>query len=225
MCLNTSTDDPTEVPDWDATVTYSAGDTVTRTAVVYQSTVDLNLNNTPTGVAPWLVIAGTQPDRRQGQNWLRLNCTAVSKPVIYPLGTGPGYQSTSRNVFMLPFGYLRRAPQDPKGGRNSFLGGPGGNWSDDWDVQDQYIITNSDPVIVLRFVADISDVTKMDSMFCEGLACRIAFEVCEPLTQSGTKLGNIAQSYDKFMGEARVVNGIETGPTEAPEDDFITVRR
>lgn len=225
MVLNPSGDVPTTVPAWDATVTYNKGDTVTQTAVVYQSTVDLNLNNTPTGAAPWLVIAGTQPDRRMGQNWLRVNCTAVSKPVIYPIGSGPGYQSTTRNVFLLPYGYLRKAPQDPKGGMNSFLGGPGGNWEDDWDFQDQYITSDCDPVLVLRFAADVADVTRMDSMFCEALACRVAFEVCEPLTQSGTKLGNIGQSYTMFMGDARAVNGIETGPTEPPEDDFITVRR
>ena len=77
---------------------------------------------------------------------------------------------------------------------------------------------------VYRFTADVQDVTKMDDMFCEGLACRIGLEVAEPLTQSGAKIGTISQEYKTFMSEARIVNGIETGPTEPPEDDYVTCR-
>jgi hypothetical protein len=48
--------------------------------------------------------------------------------------------------------------------------------------------------------------------------------VCEPLTQSSAKLGTIAKMYDTFMTEARIVNGIETGAEEPPEDDYVTCR-
>ena len=78
--------------------------------------------------------------------------------------------------------------------------------------------------ILLRFVADIQDVATFYDMFCEGLGSRIAAEVVERLTQSQNKLGAIMGAYNKFMVEARIVNGIETGPTEPPEDDYITCR-
>jgi hypothetical protein len=44
------------------------------------------------------------------------------------------------------------------------------------------------------------------------------------LTQSTTKVEQIEKLYSAFMGEARTVNGIETGATEAPEDDLVTCR-
>ncbi len=65
----------------------------------------------------------------------------------------------------------------------------------------------------------------MDPMFCEGLSCRIAIEVCEPLTQSTSKLAGITAEYKQFMGDARQVNGIEVGPVEPTEDEFITCRQ
>jgi hypothetical protein len=54
----------------------------------------------------------------------------------------------------------------------------------------------------------------MDPMFCEGLGARIGLEICEPLTQSDSKLSTISQIYKTFMGEARAINGIEQGPVE-----------
>jgi hypothetical protein len=54
-------------------------------------------------------------------------------------------------------------------------------------------------VILLRFVADVQDVPRMKTMFCEGLAARIAIEICEPLTQSTAKLGSITAAYTKVM--------------------------
>jgi len=94
----------------------------------------------------------------------------------------------------------------------------------DWNFEGDYITSRSSFPIMLRFVADIIDVRSMDPMFCEGLAARIASEIVERLTQSTSKRGGILATYNKTMGEARVVNGIETGPTESPEDDYVTCR-
>jgi hypothetical protein len=66
---------------------------------------------------------------------------------------------------------------------------------------------------------------QFDPMFVEGFGSRIALETCEPITQSTEKLKAIAGEYKTFMGEARTVNAIEQGPTEPPEDDYITCRR
>lgn len=219
-----NTDDPTAVAAYDPAVIYKRGDTVTYLATVYQSTQDLNVGNTPTGAAPWITVPATQVDRAQGRNWLRLAATVQSIQIIYPIGAGPRNQSTTRNVYRLPAGFLKQAPQDPKAGSVSFLGAPSGMSYGDWDFQGDYIVSRDTQVIVLRFVADISDVTKMTAMFCEGWSCRIAAEVCEPLTQSAEKLGTIASAYKTFMGEARMSNAIEIGSEEPAEDDYLTCR-
>jgi hypothetical protein len=78
--------------------------------------------------------------------------------------------------------------------------------------------------MLFRFVADLADPTKFDPMFVEGFAARIALEVCESLTQSTEKLQAITVKYNTFMVEARLVNGIETGATQPPEDDYVACR-
>lgn len=219
-----NSDNPTMVADWVSTATYNLGDTVTYSSVVYQSAIDLNVGQTPTGTGDWIVVPGTQVGQQTGQNWLQLGGTVKALRFLYPLGTGPSTQSATRNVFMLPNGYLREAPQDPKAGSFSWLGASTALTYDDWELQDNYIVSRRIDPIVFRFVADISDVTMMDPMFCEGFAARLAMEVAESLTQSESKLNAAASSYGRFMEEARTVNGIETDSTEPPEDDWITCR-
>ena len=228
MALAQTNDVPTTTAVWAATNYYNAGDTVTGSdAAIYQSKIDFNLNINPVGDAGvhWATTpVANQPDQRAGQNWLKLDATIKAISFVYPMGSGPAFQPETRNIFFLPYGFLRECPQDPKAGSVTFLGGPTGNQYNDWVFQGGFIITRCQNLIMLRFAADIADVTQMDSMFCEGLSCRIAGEVCESLTQSTSKLQAIAAEYKMFMGEARAVNGIEQGPVEASEDSFISVR-
>jgi len=228
LTLAQTTDVPTTTIAWAATTYYNAGDTVTGSdANKYQSKIDLNNNIDPVSDAGvhWATLpVANQPDTHAGQNWMQIDATVKSLTFIYPVGAGPSFQTNTMNVYFLPYGYLRQAPQNPKAGSNTFLGGPSGNQYNDWQFQGAQLLTRQSGVLILRFAADIADVTLMDSMFCEGLSCRIGIEVCEPLTQSVSKLQGITAEYKTFMGDARAVNGIEAGPVEAPEDDFISCR-
>lgn len=224
MVSNNSVDPTAGPPAWSATTIYNKGQTVTQSATVYQSTIDLNLNNTPPS-AQWQTLPGTQPDEEIGSSWLKLGAaTVTSIQLIYPLGSGPSSQTATRNVFVLPNGFLKKAPQDPKQGGVSYLGSPSGLGYDDWNEEGNYIVTREVFPIILRFAADVAYVPFFDTMFCEGLAARIAMEVCEELTQSAEKINVALGAYNKFMGEARIANGIETGADEPPIDDWISTR-
>lgn len=192
-----------------SSVSYYAGELVYQGATVYFSLQNNNTDAPPS--AKWMTFT-TAP--------------TLSLPnFIYPIGAGPFTDTATRNVYRLPVGFLRQAPQAPKAGSTSFLGAPSGLSYNDWEFGENYIITIDSGVIVFRFGADVADPTQFDPMFVEGLAARIAFEVCEPLTQSGSKLQAIAGEYKQFMSEARTVNGIEEGPTQPPEDDYIECRK
>ena len=156
--------------------------------------------------------------------WVPLYASLVSFNFVYPLGTGPLSQEMTKNIFRLPANYLRRAPQDPKAGINSFLGAPSYNQLNDWEIEGKYLTSQQGTPIILRFVADVTSVREMDDMFCEGLAARIGVETCETITNSTAKQSTCNSAYLKFMGEARTVNAIETGPVEPPEDSYITCR-
>jgi len=238
--LNTNQTPTSSAANWDASVTYGAGAAVTGSdGVRYTSVGAGNLGNDPTLTSPaswtntgiltpwttvftggtgslkWLQIGGTEFPFGVGLTTLN---------IVYPLGSGPATQSSTRNVFRLPAGFLRQAPSDPKAGSSLYLGAAWGLDYTDWLFEGNYIVSVEVNAILLRFVADTVDVPNMDPMFCEGLGARIGLAICEPLTQSGSKLELIAKIYEKFMSEARTVNGIETGPEESPVDDFIACR-
>lgn len=182
------------------------GDGGADTTTVYRSLVSANSDTPPTA------------------NWLSLGAVSAALNILYPVGAGPVSNSDTRNVFLLPGSYLREAAQDPKAGAISFLGAPGGSSPNDWNLENGMLVSQTDSVLVLRFAASVTRVPSMDPMFCEGLAARIGLEVCEEITQSAEKLKTISGAYGRFMAEAREVNGIEIGPVESPEDDYILCR-
>jgi len=224
---------------WSSVTTYAINNPVTGSdGVRYTSIAGGNLNHDPvstvgfwtnTGIlTPWTTVftGGTG-----SVNWLQIGgaefpfgVTVEPLNIIYPLGTGPTVQSTTRNLFRLPAGFLCKAPQDPKAGSVSWLGAPTNRNYDDWLFQDKYIVSASSDNIPLRFIADVTDVTTMHPMFCEGLGACLGMEACEPLTQSATKIKVIADFYKLRMGEARTKNAIEIGSEEAPLDDWLECR-
>jgi hypothetical protein len=194
---------------YDSDTTYNIGEIVFSTGqVAYYSNASGNDNAPSTGIG-----------------WTTLTSATLSPIVIpWPAGTGPATNQSTRNVFVLPYGFLREAPQDPRAGDSSVLGFPSNLARTDWLLEGGYLISGDVGPIMFRFAADVAQVPLMDDLFCEGLACRVAYQVCEPLTQSNTKLQQIGGEYKAFMGEARTVNGIEVGSTQPPLDDYIAVR-
>lgn len=220
--------------DWDENASYSSGNQVTGSdGYIYTSAQNGNEGNDPTedDGTNWTATgvprawSKTPENEEAAKTWLPIFGAGTSFHFRYPVGTGPVSHQTNRNVYRLPAGFLRLAPQYPKAGVLSFAGGPGGMPHNDWEFEGDYLITGEVQPILFRFVADMTDVSKFDDMFCEGLACRIALAVCEPLTQSVQKHEKIASEYKFFMREARMVNAVETGPEEPPEDEFLTCRR
>jgi hypothetical protein len=144
--------------------------------------------------------------------------------LVYPVGTGPSTETFSANVFRLPAGYIRKAPQAPKDGSKSILGAPSNATYDDWVLEGNYLVSGTALPIVFRFCANIVRVSDMDALFAEALAARIAMETCERLTQSDSKMGHAKQLYAMSISDARSINGIECGADEPPLDDYIATR-
>jgi hypothetical protein len=218
--------------------TYAVGNQVGGSdGVIYQSIGSGNIGNDPTldGGVHWTNTGILNPwttvfvGGSGSLNWLLIGGSGfpagvglTTLNIVYPVGAGPCSDPTTNNVYRLPSGYLRLAPQNPKPGIPA-LGGPSGIGYSDWLVESDYLIT-ADSSVTLRFVADITDVSRMHTMFCEGLAARIGLEVCESVTQSTAKLTTIAKIYDRWISDAGEVDAVEDGFTDAPDDDYVTVR-
>lgn len=219
--------------NWVSTQTYAVGNQVTGSdGFIYQSVGNGNLNNNPItdNGANWTNLdipnawASTPLLPVCSNQWTPIYAALTSFNFVYPIGFGPLNQQLTKNVFHLPAGFLRKAPQDPKAGLYSFLGAPAYNNQEDWLLEGKLLLSQCATPIILRFIADVTKVTDMDDLFCECLASRIALETCETITNSNTKKQTINNDYIKFRGEAITVNGIEVGPTEPPEDDYIMCR-
>jgi hypothetical protein len=225
---------------WNVATTYTTGNAVAGSdGVKYVSVGSGNVGNDPTldvagvnwtntGVlVAWTAVftGGTGSNK-----WLQIGgvefpsgVALTSLGVAYSPGTGPSSQASTRNVYRLPNGFLRLAPQNPKA-TTTWLGGPSGNVYSDWSLQGDYLITGDSGPIPLRFVADLTDVRRMDDLLCVTLGYRVAIAVCDTLTQSASQLANIEKAYSVFRNDAATVNAIEMGYDDPPDDDYVTVR-
>jgi hypothetical protein len=218
--------------------TYAIGNTVGASdGAIYTSLANGNVGNDPTldggvhwstaGVLnPWTTVfvggAGSDKWLQLGGKEFPFGVGLTTLNIVYPLNSGPSSQLSTRNSYMKPAGYLRIAPQNPKSGLQS-LGGPTGNSYDDWLFEGRFLISGESGPLPLRFIANVTDVALMHTNFCELLACDIALAVCQTITQSDAKLNSIRQSKRDALDNA-LVDGIENGWVDPPEDDLIAVR-
>lgn len=217
--------------NWASAVTYAIGQTVNGSDNnTYTSLTNGNIGNDPTTNSgawsltkktPWTstLIGG------QGSNqFMSLYAALTDTAIFYPLGAGPLSQSATNNVYRKPANFLRKAPVDLKAGSHSQLGAPTNLWYDDWKFEGDYIVSRQSDPIVVKFVTDIVDVRKFHELFAEALACKIALEVCETLTQSTARSQWLNAQYERIRIRAVIANGILTGPEEQPMDDYLAVR-
>lgn len=227
--------DPLDVPEpWTASLTYATSDIVAASDGLAYYAVQASTGQDPVADVTntywaWngsrVAWAPNYVGDTASLTWRRVTNTVQPFRVTYPAGTGPASQTSTLNLYAKPVGYLRRAPEDPKAGINPALGAPAGIPVSDITNEGEFLVSRRTGPIMVRFVADTTAVFRMDPMFCEGLAARIAYEIVETLTQATGKKNVIAASYKQFMTEARTANGIENGTEMPPEDEFIVVRQ
>lgn len=142
---------------------------------------------------------------------------AIKRVQLPASSTAPAFGRA--RMFTLPADNLRLLAQYPELNDNH----------NDWQVESDNegspaILTNDAAPLNVRYVARMEDPTVFDAMFVEALASRIAYELCEAITQSNTKKQAAAQDYTRAISEARRINAIERVAQKPPEDEWVTVR-
>jgi len=80
-------------------------------------------------------------------------------------------------------------------------------------------------VIAAALIADMTDVFKMDDLFCEGFAAYLAKAVQPTLQPNRNDLFTRASTvYRDAIDDATRINAIEMGSVEPPVDSYITCR-
>lgn len=96
--------------------------------------------------------------------------------------------------------------------------------SDVYAIEGGKILTDIGAPLKIRYAADVTDVNIFDANFEEMLACKLAMEACEDLTQSSTKFQQIATEYADAQKTAIRTNAIERPPEQLAESDWILAR-
>lgn len=79
-------------------------------------------------------------------------------------------------------------------------------------------------VLYIRYIRRMEDPNSFDALFSDLVATRLAFELCESLTQSNQKKQSLWSEYEDSVTRARRVDGQENPPVTFEEDDWIKVR-
>lgn len=116
--------------------------------------------------------------------------------------------------FQLPSDFLRLLPPDPELNYNDL----------DWQIEGRMIATNDSAPLNVRYVYSVTDPNTMDVLYREALASRIAYELCEEITQSNTKKEAAIADYDSAIAKAKRTNAIERTASKPPEDSWVTIR-
>jgi hypothetical protein len=99
-----------------------------------------------------------------------------------------------------------------------------GNSSALWSVEAGHILTNIEAPLKVRYIQRVTNPGLFDPMFSEALACKLAMEACETLTQSETKFNRMAEQYKATVLDAQRQASIENPPDELPQGSWLDAR-
>lgn len=104
-----------------------------------------------------------------------------------------------------------------------------GNTFIDWMIESiddaPAILTADGAPLNLRYISRVTDPNRFDINFVQMLACRMALQMCEEITQSSSKKQDIGAEYTLIRNVARQMNAYEILPQEGPEDTWLAARR
>jgi hypothetical protein len=133
---------------------------------------------------------------------------AIKRAVLSPDGTPPTGNDYSVR-YALPADFLRFIKLEE---------------TSDYRIENGFILCNVSDTLNLRYVFRVTVVNEMDDLFRDALACRIALEFCDRLTQKRAKRQEVIGEYTAFMAQAANVDAIENPPEQQTESTLISVR-
>lgn len=94
----------------------------------------------------------------------------------------------------------------------------------DWVVEGTAILTDEGTVLDVRYQKQVTDVNEFDSLLFEAIAARLAFEICEEVTQSNTKKVAAERDFEKIMRSAKMQDAQEQSSSTLKEDSWVEAR-
>ncbi len=89
----------------------------------------------------------------------------------------------------------------------------------------QWIVTDSASPLNIIYIYDIEDTGRYPPSFVDAFAARLAFDVCEDITQSNSKNQANAERYQAYLLKAKTLNGLQRQAVGFKSFSFLTSRR
>ena len=93
-----------------------------------------------------------------------------------------------------------------------------------WSIEANQVLTDIEPPLAIRYVANITDTREYSPLFVEVLSCKLALEACESLTQSNTKKQMLQQEYQFAVNRAIQLSAIEKAPDALHTGNWLKAR-
>lgn len=105
-------------------------------------------------------------------------------------------------------------------------GYPGGKsmWAVEAGEAGRVLLTDLPPQLKFRYMAQVTNAGRLDPLFVESFACKLAYEACEALTQSASKKQALLVDYRSALVEAMRCDAIENPPEELPNGRWLDSR-
>lgn len=96
----------------------------------------------------------------------------------------------------------------------------------DYQVEASSILTNQANSVSIRYIPNETDTTKFSPLLVDVMACRLALEMTEALTQSNTKKQALAEMLRVSLATAKKADSVQQPPSTLPSgnDTFIAAR-
>lgn len=197
---------PSVCNPWSATISYFVGELVSSGSSVYLSLVSGNTAILSVTTA-WHLVQG-----------------AIHASLFIPFPVANSTNSALRNIFPIPDNFLRIAPQDPKAPGNAYSATSAGMQYSDYSLEREWLLSAATDPIIFRYVMNAQFVRWYDPLFCEMVAARMAYDLCEMITGSAQKKQLMTQTYGRYLSDAQQTNAVESGTTEPADDEWSSLR-
>jgi len=125
--------------------------------------------------------------------------------------------------YVLPSDFLQIdmvADRFPSAPRQVFVGGE----TNEYAIEGGMLLTDLEAPLSLRYIARIKDGAQWEANFADVLACKLAWELCEELTQSDSKRQLAMQEYKAAVSMALKANSAQRIPTMQPDGEWMGSR-
>lgn len=96
--------------------------------------------------------------------------------------------------------------------------------SSEFAIEGRAILCNDAGPLNVIYTAQIEDTTQWDASFVEVFAARMAYEVCDALTASGSRKEALGAEYRERVAIATRANAIELPPQPIEDDSWVLAR-